>query len=206
MVFLALQQSCVCVFVFLFVYLTVGNISFDVLGPWAFKKYSIIRIYKVFSAWWRQTNDNQVNLEQVSSLNIEQSRLLQYKKYDKHAKCVQNANIHDRYAIFATFTKFGNWRKYKLQNMQRLQNLQNMQNSQKMQTKCKMGNYAKYAKYSKHSHIKNIHKIPQIFQMCKICIKCKILKFWKLCKIRQLSKFKFVNLNFVDFGHDLKKE
>ena len=39
-------------------------------------------------------DDNQVNLEQVSSLNIEQSRLLQYKKYDKHAKCVQNANIH----------------------------------------------------------------------------------------------------------------
>ena len=30
---------CICVFV----YLTVVNISFDVLGPWAFKKYSIIR-------------------------------------------------------------------------------------------------------------------------------------------------------------------
>ena len=40
---------CICVFV----YLTVGNISFDVLGPWAFQKYSIIRFYKVFWAWWR---------------------------------------------------------------------------------------------------------------------------------------------------------
>ena len=26
-----------------FWYLTVGNISFDVLGPWAFQKYIIIR-------------------------------------------------------------------------------------------------------------------------------------------------------------------
>ena len=40
---------CICVFE----YLTVGNISFDVLGPWAFQKYSIIRFYKVFWAWWR---------------------------------------------------------------------------------------------------------------------------------------------------------
>ena len=41
---------CICVFV----YLTVVNISFDVLGPWSFKKYRIIRFYKVFWAWWRR--------------------------------------------------------------------------------------------------------------------------------------------------------
>ena len=60
-----------------FVYLIVGNISFDVLGPWAFQKYSIIRFNKVFRAWWRPTN--QLNLEQVCSWNSEQSRLLQKK-------------------------------------------------------------------------------------------------------------------------------
>ena len=27
---------------------------YDVLGPWALKKYSIIRFYKVFWAWWRR--------------------------------------------------------------------------------------------------------------------------------------------------------
>ena len=55
--------SCICVFVF--VYLTVGNISVDVLGPWAFQKYSIIRFYKVFWAWWRTTKqtNNRVNQE-----------------------------------------------------------------------------------------------------------------------------------------------
>ena len=42
--------SCICVFV----YLTVGNIRFNVLGPWAFQKYSIIRFYKVFWEWWRR--------------------------------------------------------------------------------------------------------------------------------------------------------
>ena len=57
------------------------------------------------------TNNNRVNLEQVSSLNIEQSRLLQYEKNDKHAKCVQNANIHD------------------MQFFQHSQNFQMMQNS-----------------------------------------------------------------------------
>ena len=40
---------CICVFVFL----TVGNISFDVLGLWAFQKYSTIRFSKIFWAWWR---------------------------------------------------------------------------------------------------------------------------------------------------------
>ena len=38
---------CICVFVFL----TVGNISFDVLGLWAFQKYSTIRFSKIFWAW-----------------------------------------------------------------------------------------------------------------------------------------------------------
>ena len=72
---------CICVFVYLcicicvFVYLTVQNIIFDVLGPLAFQKYSIIRVYKVFGAWWRQTtNDkrtnNRVNLEQVRSWTV----------------------------------------------------------------------------------------------------------------------------------------
>ena len=42
----------ICIWVF--VYFTVGNIRFDVLEPWAFQKYSIIRVYKVFSAWWRR--------------------------------------------------------------------------------------------------------------------------------------------------------
>ena len=46
---------CICVFV----YLTVGNISFDVLGPWAFRKYSIIRVLKIFWAWWQPTNEQQ---------------------------------------------------------------------------------------------------------------------------------------------------
>ena len=50
---------------------------FDVLGLWAFQKYSTIRFLKIFWAWWRQPN-NRVNLVQVSSLNIEQSRLLKY--------------------------------------------------------------------------------------------------------------------------------
>ena len=45
---------CICVFV----YLTVVNISFDVLGPWAFKKYGIIRFYKVF---WECDDDEQTN-------------------------------------------------------------------------------------------------------------------------------------------------
>ena len=66
--------SCICVFVF--VYLTVGNISFDVLGPWAFKKYSIIRYSGHGDDDDKRTN-NRVNLVQVCSLNIEQSRLLQ---------------------------------------------------------------------------------------------------------------------------------
>ena len=34
-----------------FVYLTVGNISFDVLGAWAFQKYSSIRFSTIFWAW-----------------------------------------------------------------------------------------------------------------------------------------------------------
>ena len=34
-----------------FMYLKVQNIMFDVLGPLAFQKYSIIRVYKVFWAW-----------------------------------------------------------------------------------------------------------------------------------------------------------
>ena len=38
---------CICVFV----YLRVQNIIFDVLGPLAFQKYSIIRVYKVFLVW-----------------------------------------------------------------------------------------------------------------------------------------------------------
>ena len=42
-------RICICVFV----YLTVQNIIFDVLGPLAFQKYSIIRVYEVFLAWWR---------------------------------------------------------------------------------------------------------------------------------------------------------
>ena len=70
--------SWICDFVWVysvFVNLTVGNISFDVFGPWAFQKYSIIRFLKIFWTWrWQTTNDNQMNLEQ---LNIEQSRLLQ---------------------------------------------------------------------------------------------------------------------------------
>ena len=72
--------SCICVFVF--VYLTVGNISFHVLGPWAFQKYSIIRFYKVFWAWWRTTKqtNNRVNQEQVCSLNIE-SRLVNLRHW-----------------------------------------------------------------------------------------------------------------------------
>ena len=37
---------------FIFVYLAIGKISFDVLGPWAFHKYSIIRVYKVRWVWW----------------------------------------------------------------------------------------------------------------------------------------------------------
>ena len=47
---------CICVFVHLYlciyvlVYLTVQNIMCDVLGPLAFQKYSIIRVYKVFRA------------------------------------------------------------------------------------------------------------------------------------------------------------
>ena len=40
-------RICICVFV----YLTVQNIIFDVLGPLAFQKYSIIRVFKVFRAW-----------------------------------------------------------------------------------------------------------------------------------------------------------
>ena len=47
--FLALCQSCIRVFVF--VYLTVGNISFDVLGPWAFQKHCIIA-YSVVVLWF----------------------------------------------------------------------------------------------------------------------------------------------------------
>ena len=72
---------CICICICVFVYLTVGNISFDVLGPWAFQKYSSIRFSKIFWAWWRPTDrrtNNNVNLEQVCSLNSEQSRLLQY--------------------------------------------------------------------------------------------------------------------------------
>ena len=50
---------CICIFDFVylsificvFVYLTVQNIIFDVLGPLAFQKYSIIRVNKVFWAW-----------------------------------------------------------------------------------------------------------------------------------------------------------
>ena len=49
-------------------------ISLDVLGPRAFQKYSIIR-YSGHGDEQRPTN--RVNLEQVCSLNIEQSRLLQ---------------------------------------------------------------------------------------------------------------------------------
>jgi len=45
-------RICICVFV----YLTVQNIIFDVLGPLAFQKYSIIRVYEVFLALWRTTN------------------------------------------------------------------------------------------------------------------------------------------------------
>ena len=68
---------CICICIYVFVYLTVGNICFDVLGPWAFQKYSSIRFSKIFWAWWRTNNDNHMTLEQVCSLNIEQSRLLQ---------------------------------------------------------------------------------------------------------------------------------
>ena len=64
---------CICVFV----YLTVQNIIFDVVGPLVFQKYSIIRVYKVFWAWWRQTTNNRLNLVQVRSWNSEQSWLLQ---------------------------------------------------------------------------------------------------------------------------------
>ena len=71
--------SCICVFV----YLTVRNISFDVLGPWAFQKYSIIWFIRYSGHGDKQTT-NRVNLEQVCSLNIEQSRLLQqiWNKYE----------------------------------------------------------------------------------------------------------------------------
>ena len=56
-----------------FVYLTV---SFDVLGPWVFQKYGIILSFKDIVGM--VTNDqpnvqttSRVNLEQVSSWNIE---------------------------------------------------------------------------------------------------------------------------------------
>ena len=54
---------CICVFV----YLTAQNIIFDVLGPLAFQKYSIKRVYKVFRAWWR-TNEQQPGEPRASPL------------------------------------------------------------------------------------------------------------------------------------------
>ena len=87
---------CICVFVYLwicicvFVYLTVQNIIFDVLGPLAFQKYSIIRVYKVFRAWWR-TNDkrqtnNRVNLVQVRSWTMNRADFCnwQHVRYPPH--------------------------------------------------------------------------------------------------------------------------
>ena len=65
-------RICICVFV----YLTVQNIIFDVLGPLAFKKYSIIRVYEVFLAWWQTTN--RVNLVQVRLWNSNKVWLLQF--------------------------------------------------------------------------------------------------------------------------------
>ena len=42
---------CICICICVFVYLTDGNISFDVLGAWAFQKCSSIRFSKIFWAW-----------------------------------------------------------------------------------------------------------------------------------------------------------
>ena len=67
---------CICICVF--VYLTVQNIIFDVLGPLAFQKYSIIRVFKVFLAWWQP---NEQPGEPRASLLVEQ-----YEK-QTFAKC-----------------------------------------------------------------------------------------------------------------------
>ena len=53
-------KCCTCVFfylwificVFVFVY-PVQNIIFDALGSLAYQKYSNLKVYKVFRAWWR---------------------------------------------------------------------------------------------------------------------------------------------------------
>ena len=90
---------CICVFVYLricicvFVYLTVQNIIFDVLGPLAFQKYSIIRVYKVFRAWWRTTTNEQPGEPRASPL-VEQWTELTFAK------------INRRSVLFCTFPKF----------------------------------------------------------------------------------------------------
>ena len=69
---------CICVLC-VFKYLTVQNIIFDVLGPLAFQKYSIIKVYEVYLAWWRTTDrtNNRVNLGQVRLWNSKKVWLLQ---------------------------------------------------------------------------------------------------------------------------------
>ena len=69
---------CMRICAFVFMYLGVQNIMFDVLGPLAFQKYSIIRVYKVFRAWWQTNNERQPGEPSASPLvDSEQSRLLQ---------------------------------------------------------------------------------------------------------------------------------
>ena len=59
---------CICEFVFVYLCIWQSRISFLMsLDPWLFQKYSIIRVYKVFRAWWRTT----------TTRNSEQSWLLQ---------------------------------------------------------------------------------------------------------------------------------
>ena len=111
------SSPCICEFVL--VYLTVGNISFDVLGPWAFQKYSILRFHKVFRVWWR--TNNWVNHEQVCSWNSEQSRLLQLLLiflllYRHHYlcsnRCLFRASVHvGRFIYTHTLHTAQNWPK-----------------------------------------------------------------------------------------------
>ena len=71
----SIQAVFVYLWICVFVYLKVLNIIFYVLGLLAFQKYSIIRFYKVFWAWWR-TNDKTTGWTKCK-WNAKKSRLLQ---------------------------------------------------------------------------------------------------------------------------------
>ena len=91
-------------FIYVFASLRVQNIIFDVFGPLAFQKYSIIRVYKVFWAWWQTTNKQQPGEPRASPL-VEQWKELTFV-IDRYNHQVVN------WTLFPFFLKW-NWKFFK---------------------------------------------------------------------------------------------